>query len=74
MQSVNNFEVFYAEENSKLFAYKRGEFIVILNPSYKQHSLDVIGNYQIVYAVGNISQKDGGFILGAQYFILGKEV
>lgn len=74
LQSVNNFEVFYAEENSKLFAYKRGEFIVILNPSYKQHSLDVIGNYQIVYAVGNISQKDGGFILGAQSFILGKEV
>ena len=38
--SKANFELIYAEENSKLMIYKRGEFIFFLNPSYNTYTFD----------------------------------
>lgn len=74
LQSINNFEVYYASETSKLFAYKRGKFIIVLNPCSKENALEIKEKYQMVYSLGDVSQETGKFILGKQSFIIGKEI
>lgn len=52
LQSINNFKVYYAKKNSKLFAYKRGEFLIVLSPSLNEENLKLDGEYEVIYSVG----------------------
>lgn len=52
LQSKNNFEVYSAEKNTKLFAYKRDEFLIVLNPSNNTECLALDGDYELILGVG----------------------
>ena len=53
LQSLNNFTVYYAKAKSKLFAYKRGDFLIVVFPSLKTENLKLDGAYEVIYSVGN---------------------
>lgn len=73
LQSNNNFEVYYAEENSKLFAYKRGEFLIVLNPSLTKERLILDADYEVVYSFGAYQCKRNVIEQIEQAFILLKK-
>lgn len=70
LQSNNNFEVYYAEENTKLFAYKRGEFLIVLNPSLAKEKLILDADYEVVYSSGIYQCKRNVIEQIEQAFIL----
>lgn len=53
LQSINNFEVYFAKENTKLFAYRRGDFLIVLHPSMQIEVLPLDQEYEIVTGTGN---------------------
>lgn len=57
LQSSNNFEVYSALENTKLFSYKRGHFLMVLNPSNKKENLLLDKEYELVFGVGSFTQE-----------------
>lgn len=52
LQSVNNFEVYFAKENTKLFAYKRGDFLIVVHPSLKFEELLLDQEYEVIFSFG----------------------
>ncbi len=52
LQSVNNFELYAASKKSKLFAYKRGDFLMVVNPSSREERLKLDAKYQVMHSVG----------------------
>ncbi len=46
------FSVYFAEEGSRLFAYKRGDLLLAVNPSLESLELELDGKYEILYQVG----------------------
>lgn len=55
LQSINNFEVYYSKFGSKLFAFTRGSFLIVVNPSNNEYELNLIDDYKIIKIVGNKS-------------------
>lgn len=47
-------EVFYAKAGDKLFATKRGDMIVAVNPGLEDKELTLDGAYEIVYTFGDV--------------------
>lgn len=62
------FEVYYAEEGSRLFAYKRGKLIVCVNPSLESLELKVEGSYRRIYTVGPAEGIGDTLHMGPQSF------
>lgn len=63
------FRVYSAEEGSRLFAYKRGEMLLAVNPSIEELSLALDGNYEIVYRMGQCDLGEK-LTMGAQSFVI----
>lgn len=53
LQSINNFDVYFADENSKLFAYKRDEFLIVIYPSSRKTRLELDCAYEILFQTGD---------------------
>lgn len=62
------FSVYSAEEGSRLFAYKRGGMLVAVNPSAEELTLELDGDYEILYAIGDSRAENGRLLLGRQSF------
>ena len=65
------FEVIFAERNKYPFVYKRGSFIVGVNPSTNAETVDF--NFDVketVYQIGNAEVSDNKLTLEAQSFVL----
>ena len=52
LQSDGDFEVVYAEKNTYPFIFKRGEFLIAVNPTDKEQSAPCDYNGESVFAVG----------------------
>ena len=63
------FCVFSAEEGSRLFAYKRGQMLLAVNPSEEELSLALDGGYEIVYRMGQCNLKEK-LTMGTQSFVI----
>ena len=68
-----DFEVLYAERNKYPFVYKRGNFIIGVNPSANAETVDF--EYEVketVYQIGDAKAENGKLTLQGQSFILVK--
>ncbi|MEE0059977.1 MAG: alpha-amylase family glycosyl hydrolase [Acutalibacteraceae bacterium] len=66
-----DFEVIYAERNKYPFVYKRGSFIVGVNPSSEAKTIDFsFDTKEVVYQIGNASVNNSKLTLEAQSFVL----
>ena len=68
------FAVYSAEEGSRVFAYKRGEMLVAMNPGVEAEELKLDGKYESVYALGVSVVAEDKLTLGAQSFVVLKPV
>lgn len=64
------FAVYSAEENSRLFAYKRGSLLVAVNPGLTAQTLTLDTNYQPIYTFGNAAVAGDSLTLQAQSFVV----
>lgn len=62
------FAVYSAQPGSRLFAYKRGTFLLAVNPSKEILSLELDGSYEIVWAVGEPAVKGNVLAMPRQSF------
>ena len=67
-------EVFHAEKGDKLFALKRGEMIVAVNPGLTVKELALDGAYEMVYTFGEAGVSGKLRTLGEQSMAVLKPV
>lgn len=68
-----DFEVLYAEKNKYPFIFRRGSFVVAVNPSAKEVSVPFAYDMkESVYAIGNTKVADGTITLSGQSYCLMK--
>lgn len=72
LQSVNNFEVIYAEKGKYPFIYRRGNFIIAVNPSWRQVSVPLRQIGKPVFKIGKSSLLDGSLTMQGQSFVIFK--
>ena len=66
-----DFEVVYAERNKYPFVYKRGNFIIGVNPSSNTETVPLgYAPDDVVYQIGGVSFADGMLTLEKQSFVL----
>ena len=71
--SDGDFEVIYAERNQYPFVYKRGNFIIGVNPSGENQSIHFdINIKEITYQIGNFKLENHKLTLSPQSFVLMK--
>ena len=68
------FEVYSAEEGSRVFAYKRGELLVAMNPGVDTEELMLDGQYESIYALGVSVIREDKLTLGSQSFVVLKPI
>ena len=68
------FEVYSAEEGSRVFAYKRGELLVAMNPGVDTEELMLDGSYESIYALGVSVIREDKLTLGSQSFVVLKPI
>ena len=68
LQSHVPMEIFSAEKGSRLFAYKRGELLLAVNPGTKAVKLALDGSYELIYSVGTPTVKGKMLTMPAQSF------
>lgn len=64
------FRVYSAKEGSRLFAYKRGEMLLAVNPGLETLNLALDGEYTPVYTFGTATVEGKTAALGAQSFLV----
>ncbi len=62
------FSVYSAEKDSRVFAYKRGELLVAMNPGTQVEALGLDREYEILYAIGTPELVGETLRLGQQSF------
>lgn len=62
------FAVYFAQKGSRLFAYKRGQMLVAVNPSGEAMQLELDGKYAVCYSIGKIEVCGNSLNLGGQSF------
>ena len=61
------FAVYHAVEGDRLFAYKRGDMLLAVNPSLEEKTLELDGAYELAHSFG-IAGAGEKLTLGAQSF------
>ena len=64
------FQVYSAEEGSRLFAYKRGKLLVAVNPGLQALPLELDGHYRILYTLGQAQIGGKKLQLDQQSFVI----
>ncbi|MEG1779511.1 MAG: glycosylase, partial [Oscillospiraceae bacterium] len=63
-----DFEILYAEKNEYPLMYKRGKFIVAVNPSGKQVSVPINQRGKVIYSIGDCNCENKKVFLNEQSF------
>ena len=58
----------------RLFAYKRGNYLVAVNPGLAAEELELDGKYETVYTFGDVTVGEKNAILASQSFVVLKPV
>ena len=64
------FEVYFAQEGSRLFAYKRGNMVVAINPGLQTLNLELDGSYSPVFGLGEAKVEGKTLTLNRQSFVV----
>ena len=62
------FQVYSAEEGSRLFAYRRGNLLVAVNPGCKALELKLDSAYEVIFSMGSAAVDRKALMLGSQSF------
>ena len=62
LQAGDNFEVLYAEKGKYPFIFRRGKFVVAVNPSGENAEAPLEGNYKEVLSVNAAARAEGGIV------------
>ncbi len=67
-----NLELIYALRDKRAFAYRRGNILMLCNPSDKEEVVDICERlskpYKIIYGINDIYYRNNEYVLGAQSF------
>lgn len=66
--NYSSFAVYSAQKGSRLFAYKRGELLLAVNPGRESLELKLDGEYKILYTIGSPKIEGDVLIMNAQSF------
>lgn len=68
LQNSNNFSVYHAAADDRLFAYKRGSYLLVLNPSLEQRDLALDSDYELIFQMNGAQVTGTTLHVGAQSF------
>ncbi len=68
--NYTSFEVVHAREGDRLFVYKRGSYLLAVNPGLEPRAWDVNGEYELVHAFGSAAVTEETVTLGAQTMVI----
>ncbi len=71
--NLGDFAVYRAEKGSRLFAYKRGNFLVAVNPGKDALELPLDGSYRQIYELGRTVMGEKTMTLHGQSFVVLKK-
>lgn len=74
LQNYSPFSVYSAEEGSRLFAYKRGDYLLCVNPGTETLELEVDGAYEPIFTVGCPILEGRKLTMNTQSFVVLKPV
>jgi len=66
--------VIHAKAGDKLLAYKRGSYLLAVNPGGKLRELPLEGAYETVYTLGSAIVEEDKLKVGAHSFVVLKPV
>ena len=64
------FKPYYVEKGDRLFAYKRGDMLLAVNPGLEQKELKLDGGYEVVFTFGEAEVAGKKLSVGAQSFVI----
>ena len=64
------FKPYYVEKGDRLFAYKRGDMLLAVNPGLEQKKLALDGAYEVVFTFGEAEVAGKKLSVGAQSFVI----
>jgi maltose alpha-D-glucosyltransferase/alpha-amylase len=70
LQNYSPFAVYSAEKGSRLFAYKRGDLLLAVNPGTEALTLALDGEYKVLFTVGDPAVAARTATLPAQSFLI----
>ena len=70
LQNYSPFTVYSAVPGSRLFAYKRGSYLLAVNPGLTAEELKLDGKYEAVYTIGTPVVEEGKVTMNGQSFIV----
>lgn len=73
LQADGNFEIIYNQASGYPFAYKRGKFTIVMNPSGHETIAEFVIRGKIVYQIGNAEMREGNLHISPQSFIVYRE-
>ncbi len=70
LQENANLELVYAKRDERTFAYRRGNLLMVCNPSGKEAVIEeaVLKEPEKLFEIGTASYQDGRYVMGAQSF------
>ncbi len=68
--NYSSFAPFHAEKGDRLFAYKRGQMLLAVNPGVKEEKLKLDGGYEAVFAFGKAAVTGEKLTVGPQTFVV----
>lgn len=68
--NYSGFAVYYAKPGCRLFAYRRGNLLVAVNPSRESLTMPLTEKYHSVYTIGNGEITDSSLTLDGQSFVV----
>jgi maltose alpha-D-glucosyltransferase/alpha-amylase len=70
LQNYSPFTVYSAVPGSRMFAYKRGSYLLAVNPGLTAEELKLDGKYEVVYTIGDPVVEEGKVTMNGQSFIV----
>jgi maltose alpha-D-glucosyltransferase/alpha-amylase len=70
LRSLPNLEIVYAEKGKFPFVYRRGPFVIAVNPAERKASVPATSSGRVEYAIGSGSLQDGVCAVDGRSFVL----
>lgn len=70
LQNYSPFSVYQAKKGSRLFAYKRGAYLLAVNPGTTAETLPLDGAYEAIFTIGTPTTANDTVTMPAQSFVI----
>ena len=70
LQCYSPFSVYFFQEGRRMFAYKRGDYLLAVNPGLQNEILELDGNYEVLFSIGDATISEKTALLSSQSFLI----